>query len=399
MNDENSFGLQALVFFLVGSAFTSIYLTQPVLPVLQAEFSVSEGMASLSISSVIFGIALSNLPLGALADRLPVRPIILSGGVMVSLFGMLSALAPGMNYLVAARFVQGLFIPSMTTCMAAYLARSLPRRNLNVVMGSYVSATVAGGLGGRLLGGWIHPPLNWRYAFLSASALVLVASVAAFRYLPKEARPARPSASAESYVDLLARGEILCIYLVAFGAFFVFSSVFNYLPFYLAGPAFNAPTGLITFMYLAYIIGIIVGPLAGKFANRFGSGATMTLGAVVFLASVGLTLIGSIFVIVMGLAGICAGFFAIHASAAGSLNVRVRESRGRANSLYVLFYYLGGFAGISFSGVAYGAGGWPAVVGLGAAVLMLPFGAGLWEMRRDVRRLSDGKTSRRFWGR
>ena len=27
-------------------------------------------------------------------------------------------------------------------------------------MGSYVSATVLGGLGGRLLGGWIHPPLD-----------------------------------------------------------------------------------------------------------------------------------------------------------------------------------------------------------------------------------------------
>jgi len=53
--------------------------------------------------------------------------------------------------LIGARFIQGLFIPSHTTCIAAYLARSLPPLCLNVVMGSYVAATVAGGLGGRLL--------------------------------------------------------------------------------------------------------------------------------------------------------------------------------------------------------------------------------------------------------
>jgi YNFM family putative membrane transporter len=31
---------------------------------------------------------------------------------------------------------------------------------LNVAMGAYVSATVVGGLGGRLLGGYLHPPLH-----------------------------------------------------------------------------------------------------------------------------------------------------------------------------------------------------------------------------------------------
>src|SRR5207249_10653425 len=88
--------------------------------------------------------------------------------------------------LIAARVIQGLFIPALTTSIAAYLAQSLPAARLNVVMGSCVSATVAGGLGGRLLGGWIHPPLHWRYAFASAAVLLMTATISALRWLPAE---------------------------------------------------------------------------------------------------------------------------------------------------------------------------------------------------------------------
>jgi MFS transporter, YNFM family, putative membrane transport protein len=158
---ESGLRLQAIVFCLVAASFTAVYITQPVLPVLQVEFGVSETKASLTVSAVILGIALANLPFGVLADRYPIRPILLGGATVVSAASLLCAATKGIWLLIAARFVQGLFIPSLTTCLAAYLARSLPLARLNVVMGSYVSATIAGGLGGRLLGGWIHPPLHW----------------------------------------------------------------------------------------------------------------------------------------------------------------------------------------------------------------------------------------------
>jgi YNFM family putative membrane transporter len=79
---------------------------------------------------------------------------------MVALVGLLAALTWSFLLLVAARFAKGLFIPALTTCVAAYLANNLPVARLNVAMGAYVSATVVGGLGGRLLGGYLHPPLH-----------------------------------------------------------------------------------------------------------------------------------------------------------------------------------------------------------------------------------------------
>ncbi len=185
--------LQLIVFSLVVAAFTNVYITQPVLPVVQQEFGVSASQASLTMSAVIFGMALANLPFGALADIFPVRWLILIGSLVVAGSGLVCAATHDLWQLVGARWLQGLFIPSMTTCLAAYLAVNVPPERLNVAMGSYVSATVAGGLGGRLLGGFIHPPLHWRYAFVTASVALLAAALVAVLWLPEGRRPRRES--------------------------------------------------------------------------------------------------------------------------------------------------------------------------------------------------------------
>ncbi|MEJ2154083.1 MAG: MFS transporter [Desulfobacteraceae bacterium] len=378
---SSSAGLQAIVFALVSAAFTTIYLLQPVLPVLQQEFGVDESHASLAISAVILGVALSNLPFGKLADRYSIKPIIAAGGMVVVVCSLGCALVQQMPLLITLRFVQGLFIPALTTCLAAFLAKHLPVERLNVVMGSYVSATVAGGLGGRLLGGWIHPPLHWRYAFVTVSVLVLVSTLMAVYYLPSDARDSSPQVDQDGFMALLKRRELLRIYSVAFLSFWVFSALFNFLPFYLAGPAFGASTQRITFMYMAYVLGIIVGPISGKLSNRIGNGATMILGALVLAFSLSITHIASIWAVLIGLCGVCMGFFAVHAAAAGCLNHKLKSSRGRANSLYVLFYYLGGSIGITISGYGYQRFGWPGVTGISLGLLAVILIAGIVEMR------------------
>jgi len=381
MNRQSFFTFQALVFGLVAAALTTVYITQPVLPILQQEFGVSPSQASYTVSAVILGIAMANLPFGMLADRLPVPRLILVGGAVVAACGFFCAATSSLALLVFARFVQGLFVPALTTCLAAYLSTNLPQERLNVAMGSYVSATVAGGLGGRLLGGFIHPPLHWRYAFVTASLLVVAATLAAARWLPP-GKHAHREPEADGFLALLAQPGLRRAFQVAFGGFFVFSSIFNYLPFYLHRPPFHASTEFITLLYLTYVVGIFIGPVAGQLSNRIGNGSTMVLGSLVFGLAIFLTLITSIFAIVAALVLVCAGFFSIHAAAAGSLNRNLTGSRGRANSLYVLTYYLGGAAGITLSGYAYGQAGWPGVAVLGLVMLSVPLVTGLQEMRQ-----------------
>jgi len=50
------------VFLLVAATFSTIYLTQPVLPVLREEFGIDAARASFTVSAVIFGIALARFP-------------------------------------------------------------------------------------------------------------------------------------------------------------------------------------------------------------------------------------------------------------------------------------------------------------------------------------------------
>ncbi len=381
----NFFRLQALVFTLVAAAITNIYVTQPVLPVIQQEFGVSAATASLTVSVVILGIALANLPFGWLADRYPVRRLIALGAAAVAVAGLICATTHQFSVLVVFRFLQGLFIPALSTCIAAYLSRNLPLERLNVAMGSYVSATVAGGLGGRLLGGWLHTPLHWRWAFVTTAIFVLVSAGGALRWLPPSGQPVQAATDTTGFLAILGRRELRRTFLVAFFAFFVFSSGFNYLPFYLTGPPFQMPVHMITLLYLAYIVGIVIGPIAGTISNRVGNGAAMMGGALIFAAALMMTLIKSVVVIAFALLLVCAGFFTIHAAAAGSLNRRLTGSRGKANSLYVLFYYLGGACGITLSGWAYSLAGWPGVVALGLVVLVVPLGAGYQDFREVTR--------------
>ncbi len=384
MNNPSSARLQLIVFALVSASFTNVYITQPVLPVLQQEFSADAVTVSLTVSAVILGIALANLPFGFLADRLPIHPILLVGGVMVAAGGVVCAASENLWVLVAARFFQGLFIPALTTCLAAYLAKTLPAERLNVVMGSYVSATVLGGLGGRLLGGFLHPPLHWRYAFVTAAVLILAATAAAFVGLPRRADDARGKTVAAGFFSLMRRWAFLRIFFCAAGAFAVFSSIFNFLPFRLAAAPFFLSTELTTALYLVYIVGIFMGPTAGRISNRFGSGNTLIAGTVMFWAAIALVALPLLGAVVTGLLGVCAGFFTIHAAAVGSLNRKLAGGHGRANALYVLFYYMGGWLGITGAGLAYEKGGWEAVVAFCAVLLLVPLAAGIGERKETL---------------
>ncbi|MFH1057367.1 MAG: MFS transporter [Pseudomonadota bacterium] len=373
--------LKGLTFTLVVTGYINIYLPQPVLPVLQAEFGLTPGQASLAVSLFILGFGLGNLPLGWLADRLAPRPLLIGGGLLLALGGLGCALAPGFAALAAARLVQGLALPAVTTCLAAHLSRSLPMARLNRVMAAYVAATVAGGMLGRLFGGWIFPAGLWRWSFVLAAMLVGLAVAAALVWLPPAGPPPAQAEPRHGFLDLLRRPEIRRIYGIIGLAFSVFAAVFNYLPFLLAGPPFLASTRVIALMYLSYLVGMVAAPLGGRAADRWGAGATISAGAGVLAASLGLSLWLNYAAVFLAMAGVCLGFFAVHAAAAGALNRHLRHSQGRGNSLYVLCYYLGGTAGISLGGYLWGHWGWPGVVGMGLTVLAAPVWLGLAEHR------------------
>ncbi len=77
MRNASHVTIQALVFCLVTATFTTVYITQPVLPVIRGEFGVDASTASLSVSVVILGIALANLPFGIWGGASPLGATVL----------------------------------------------------------------------------------------------------------------------------------------------------------------------------------------------------------------------------------------------------------------------------------------------------------------------------------
>lgn len=167
-------------------------------------------------------------------------------------------------------------------------------------------------------------------------------------------------------------------------------SVFNFLPFRLAADPFGFSTELTTLFYVVYVVGIFIGPTAGKISNRFGNGNTLIGGSVVMGGSLLLILLPLTAAVVIGLLGICTGFFTIHSAAVGSLNRKLISGQGRANALYILFYYLGGWFGITCAGFLFKQIGWSAVVYFCAILLLIPLLTGIRE-RNGCRNIESFK--------
>ncbi len=382
----NSARLQAVVFALVCAAFVNIYITQPILSVLEDQFHASILQVSFSVSAVLLGIALANLPFGALADRWPVGRLVLLGGSVIALAGLVCSVTDSLSVLIAARFVQGAFVPALTTCLAAHLARLLPAASLNVVMGSYVAATVLGGMLSRLLGGYVFPPAHWRWAFIVAAVAVVIAVLLGWRELRDAPAPPPAHRDSVTFGALLSQRSLWLSYLCGAAGQAVFSPVFNYMPYRLAEKPFELSTQQTSLVYLVYLVGIVMGPGAGRIANRYGSGRTLLGGATVLAGALLLLLVPSVTAVVVALVLVCGGFFTVHAAAVGALNRKLIHGQGRANALYVLGYYLGAWFGITWAAWVYQHGGWSALIGCAVLLVSVPFTAGLLEWQAERRR-------------
>jgi predicted MFS family arabinose efflux permease len=163
-----------------------------------------------------------------------------------------------------------------------------------------------------------------------------------------------------------------------------FVAVYNFIGFRLLHPPFGLPDITVTAVFVVYLVGSFTAARSGRIVARIGRHrliaaalAAQTLGALV-------TLPDWLPTIVTGLVIVTAGFFALHAVAAGWV---AELGRGSAlpSALYTIGYYLGaGVLGWAL-GLVYDVSGWPGLVawlvGLGVVAAVL---AGLG-LRREER--------------
>jgi MFS transporter, YNFM family, putative membrane transport protein len=366
--------LPALFFATVG-VFADLYITQPVLPLVSNEFGVTAPTAALTISVVVLMIALVSNAYGPLADAWGRKPVMVASCAALAVPTLLCAVAPTFAVLVGLRALQGLLMPGVAAVAVAYLGDEYAGAALGPAVGSYVAASVLGGLTGRVASGWIASHFSWRGPFLVFGVLTVLGAVGMALHLPTSHR--RRSASVGSAFREMAGHlrdrRIVGGLVVGFTVFFGFIAIFTYLPYLLTAAPFGLSTAKVSGVYLVYVAGIATSWLAGRLSERFGRRAIMAGGFLVAATAALGTLSGSIGSIVLSLVALCIGMFMVQGTAPAFVNATARDAKGGAGALYTTFYYLGATFGSVLPGYAWQAWGWPGVV----AACLASFAAGL----------------------
>jgi MFS transporter, YNFM family, putative membrane transport protein len=371
---RDSFALRLAAGIAGYCAFINLYSPQSILPLLSTEFGVGAAEISTTITVSTLAVALTAPFTGTVADVLGRKRVIVAAMFVLVVPTVMVSLSTSLSALIFWRAVQGLVLPPIFAVIVAYIGDELPRHEATTVAGIYSSGSSLGGFSGRLFVGLLADLISWRAGFMALAAIAFAGAIVVAFLLPHERKFVRSEglvASGKQMLAHLRNGQLLATYAVGFGVLFNFITTFTYVSFYLAAPPFNLSASWLGAIFVVYLTGSLLTPWTGWAVARFGRRRFTVRVIAVWGAGIALTLAPSLPLIVAGLA-LCAGCGLIcQAISTGYVTVTAKAGRSSAVGLYVTSFYIGGSFGAALGGLAWNFGGWPACVGLVAAMLLI----------------------------
>ncbi|WP_245857992.1 MFS transporter [Mumia flava] len=375
--------------FAAGLAtFALIYSTQALLPELAADFGVSSAQSTLSLSLTTLGLAAALLVAGPLSDRVGRTRLIHLSLTASAIIAAACALAPTWHALLLLRLAEGVALAGLPAVATAYLREELHPGSHARAAGLYVGGTAIGGMAGRLVTGSVAEAFGWRWG-LATIALVALACAATVAALLPASRGFEPSPAGWRHLATTTRRAVtdpalLALYGVGACSVGALVAVFNTLGFRLTEAPFGLGLAAASLVFLVYPLGTISSTTFGRLADRLGRRTVLPLGCAIAIGGVLLTEIPTLPGVIVGVALLTAGFFAVHGVASGWVPARAHAggvSAGQAASLYLFAYYVGSSVFGSAAGRSWSGAGWPGVELL-AVGLLLTTAALAWLLRR-----------------
>lgn len=355
-------------------AFINLYSPQSILPLLSTEFGAGAAEISTIITVSTLAVALIAPFTGTVADVLGRKRVIVAAMFVLVIPTVMVSLSTSLSALIFWRAVQGLVLPPIFAVMVAYIGDELPRHEATTVAGIYSSGSSLGGFSGRLFVGLLADFISWRAGFMALAAIAFAGAIVVAFLLPHERKFVRSEgvvASSKQMLAHLRNGQLLATYAVGFGVLFNFITTFTYVSFYLAAPPYDLSASWLGAIFVVYLTGSLLTLWTGWAVARFGRRRFTVRVIAAWGAGIALTLAPSLPLIVAGLA-LCAGCGLIcQAISTGYVTVTAKAGRSSAVGLYVTSFYIGGSFGAALGGLAWNFGGWPACVGLVAAMLLI----------------------------
>lgn len=255
----------------------------PVVSLIGAEFTVSNGLVGLALSAMWFAYALSQFPSGVLGDRLGERTVILAAVGLTAVSSLLLAVSPTFIAFFAFSIVLGAGAGLHYSVATTFLSRQYD--NIGRAIGFHVAGGPAAGLLAPVLAAVVAARYGWREAlFLGTIVAVPVFVLFAWKIRPTEPRrPEQPIGERfrlRPLIELLSRPEIIYTTILAILGAFSWQATASWLPTFLS-THHGLSTPMASVLFSAYfVIHGATQPVTGWLSDRFSrdAAAMITMG-------------------------------------------------------------------------------------------------------------------------
>ncbi len=198
-----------------------------ILPTLQQDLHTQLIMIFWVLLAYTLASAILLLTVGRIADLWGNKRIYLWGYAIFGVGSVLSAVATNVQFLIAARFVQGVGGAMLTANSSAIITHTFPRRELGRALGVTSMVYAVGTTLGPIVGGLLTDAINWRWAFWVNVPIAVVGLFLAQFYLNNEVGTGH--ASSQEGLDLPGAGLLAVsfatlLYFVSFGPMYGWTS-------------------------------------------------------------------------------------------------------------------------------------------------------------------------------
>lgn len=256
----------------------------PATTVIMQDLQANYGVAQMVLSVYLFAIMVSQIILGNLSDRFGRKPVMHYAMLFFAISSALCALAPTIELLLVARFLQGIGA-SVSMFLPRTIVRDVYARDKAAsVMGYMTTAMMIAPLFGPAAGGWVTDNLSWRAMYWILCGAGLLAALFTRLHL-NETAPVESSSSASrrllpSARELFGIADFRALLLIQCGSVGIYYSFLAGSPYIMMTLRGYSASGY--GMWFAMVaIGYLVGNLfAGWFSNRLGVYRMITLGMI-----------------------------------------------------------------------------------------------------------------------
>lgn len=361
--------------------FSNVYVIQPLLPMLADQYQLNTLEVGLSCTVTTLTLGLSLLIFGPLSDVLGrnLLMVITMCGVVFITFAL--SQVETFSQLLLLRALQGFFLAGLPAMAIAYMGDEFSKPALVAAVGIYISANSLGGIGGRVIGGFVGDWLGWQETFLCMSLIGFICLSVFVWLLPASenfnAKPFHPGQMLRDMFDHLKNPLLLIAYLIGGLNFFIFLNQYSYATFKLAAEPYNLPASLLGMLFLTYLGGTFGSFISGRLSSLIPQPLVIASGISCLILGSLLTLQGSVVTIVLGFLINAFGFFLAHSCASSWVSRNAEHSKATASSIYLVFYYLGASTGGLYLDPFWQWQGWSGVVFGSLLVLVLTFSLAL----------------------